>query len=318
MEPDKFIQEVGKGVFAVDTGYVRPGLAASHLIVDAGRAAFVDTGTATAVPRLLAALKHLGRGPQHVDYVFLTHIHLDHAGGAGQLMRSLPAATLFVHPRGARHMIDPAKLIEGSRAVYGATEFRRLYGTILPIPVGRVHEVADGERARVGRRTLELIHTRGHADHHYCIVDQEARAIFSGDSFGVSYRELDTQNGVFILPTTTPVHFDPQAAHATIDRLLSYAPESVFLTHYSKVTDVARLAGDLHADLNAFEEIARDCENMQERAQSIADRMRDHLWARLDKHGFCGDDRRREDILGMDIELNAMGLDVWLSRTAAA
>lgn len=318
MQPDTFVQKMSDGIYAIDTGYARPGLAASHLIVAQQHAAFVDTGTANSVPRLLAALEHIGFSTEQVTHVLLTHIHLDHAGGAGQLMRALPKATLFVHPRGARHMTDPAKLIEGTRAVYGETEYRRLYGEILPIAAERVHEVSDNEETLIGGRKLTFIHTRGHADHHYSIVDHSARAIFSGDSFGVSYRGLDTENGEFIFPTTTPVHFDPEAAHASIDLMLSFEPEAILLTHFSKVTQVQRLARDLHKDIDAFVRIAEKCEEMDDRMQHIADRMRDHLWRRLSRHGYTGNDREREDLLGMDIELNAMGLDVWLTRMAAA
>src|SRR5206468_1273844 len=111
------------GIFAVETRYLRPGLDASHLIVDSGRAAFVDTGAASSIPHLLAALERLDIGRDQVDYVLLTHIHLDHAGGAGQLMQALPNARAVIHPRGARHMIDPAKLIAGSQKVYGEQKF---------------------------------------------------------------------------------------------------------------------------------------------------------------------------------------------------
>ncbi len=318
MKPEEFIQNMGHGIYAVDTGYVRPGADASHIIIENSRAAFVDTGTSNSVPRLLAALEHLGIKTDQVDFVFVTHVHLDHAGGAGLLMQSLPAATLIVHPRGSRHMTDPVKLIEGTRAVYGMAEYRRLYGEIPAVPAKRVREVADGEQITLGQRKLEFIHTRGHADHHYCIVDPLARAIFSGDAFGVSYRATDTERGAFIFPTTTPVHFDPDAAHESIDRIMSYQPEMIFLTHYSRVTDLKRLAGDLHKDIDAFAKIAERCEDSEDRMQIIADRIRDYLWRRLTAHGFEGSDRQREDILGMDIELNAMGLDVWLSRMTAA
>lgn len=318
MQAEQFIQDMGHGIYAIDTGYVRAGLAASHLIIGDNGAAFVDTGTANAIPRLLAALRHLGLQPGSVSHVLLTHIHLDHAGGAGQLMQALPEATLFVHPRGARHMIDPEKLINGTRAVYGENKYRRLYGELVPVEESRVHEVSDGEHADIGGRRLKLIHTRGHANHHYSIVDPGAKAIFSGDSFGVSYRELDTDKGAFIFPTTTPVHFDPVAAHESIDRMLSYKPEAIFLTHFSKVTGIAQLASDLHKDIDAFVKIAERCEDLEDRMQNIADGMRDYLWRRLSKHGYGGSDRQREDLLGMDIELNAMGLDVWLTRMAAA
>ena len=108
-------------------------LAAVHLVVENGRAAFVDTGTNASLPSALAALEVLGLTPDCVDYVMLTHIHLDHAGGAGAMMRRFPHARLVVHPRGARHMADPSKLVAGANAVYGRDEVRRLYGDVLPI-----------------------------------------------------------------------------------------------------------------------------------------------------------------------------------------
>ena len=117
--PTPLAQPLGHGVFLIDTLYLRPGLAASHLVVDDGRAAFVDTGAAPAAPRLLAALDEIGIAREQVDYLFLTHVHLDHAGGAGQLMQALPNARAVLHPRGAPHLIDPTRLIAGSIQVYG-------------------------------------------------------------------------------------------------------------------------------------------------------------------------------------------------------
>src|SRR4051794_6173431 len=129
------------GVFAVDAEYVHPGFAAVHIIQNNGRAAFVDTGTNNSVPYLLAALEELGMAPEAVDYVFLTHVHMDHAGGAGLLMQSLPNARLFVHPRGLPHMIDPSMVVAASQAVYGEEKFRALYGDVLAVPQERTFSV---------------------------------------------------------------------------------------------------------------------------------------------------------------------------------
>src|SRR5262252_7164347 len=165
-------------IFAIDTEYIRPNLAASHLIIENGRAAFVDTGANSSVPHLLQALSQHGLEPADVDYVFLTHVHLDHAGGAGALMRSLPNAKCVVHPRGARHMIDPSKLVAASKSVYGEKRFAKLYGDLNPIPAERVITVQDGDRLNLSSREYTFIHTAGHANHHYCIIDQQAKIIF--------------------------------------------------------------------------------------------------------------------------------------------
>jgi glyoxylase-like metal-dependent hydrolase (beta-lactamase superfamily II) len=305
------------GIYAVDTHYIRPGHDASHLVLSNGRAAFVDTGPASGIPHLLNALTQFHVAPEQVDYVLLTHVHLDHAGGAGLLMQSLPNARAVIHPRGARHMIDPAKLIEGSIAVYGEARFRELYGQIVPIARERVTESEDEMRIAFGGRELVLIHTPGHALHHYCVVDRQAEAIFSGDTFGISYRQFDTAAGEFIFPTTTPVHFDPQALHASIDRLMGYRPASIYLTHFSRVTQLQRLAADMHECIDGFVAIARRYSSDRERGVRIRAELLSYLAQRLRRHGFKSSDAELAELLATDVELNSQGLEVWLDRGAA-
>ncbi|MEA5445039.1 MBL fold metallo-hydrolase [Gammaproteobacteria bacterium AB-CW1] len=306
------------GITAIDTDYHRPRFDASHLIVDQGRAAYVDTGTSHSVPSLLAALDEFRLDREAVDYVLLTHVHLDHAGGAGELMRHLPNAVCVVHPRGARHMVDPGKLIAGTKAVYGEAMFNQLYGEIPPIPAERVRESQDGMTLTLGERHLTLLHTPGHAKHHYCIFDDRPHAVFTGDTFGVSYRELDTDQGEFILPTTTPVHFDPEAMHASIDRIMGLEPNACFLTHYSRVTDLDRHAETLHAEIDAFVAIAREHQQSDNRVDEIEAALIDHQAERLARHGISEPEQKAGDILGMDLKLDAQGLDVWLTQQEKA
>jgi len=302
------------GIFAVDAEYLYPGHAAAHLIVDSGRAAFVDVGTNDSVPYLIAALGELGLTPAAVDYVLLTHVHLDHAGGAGRLMRALPGARAVLHPRGAPHMLDPGKLIAGSKQVYGAERFERLYGELLPIPAERLEVAADGARVRLGGRTLELIHTPGHAMHHLCVVDAAHASIFTGDTFGISYRALDTPRGNFITPSTVPTQFDPVQHLASIDRLLGYRPESMYLMHFSRVTGVPRLAELLKAQIAELAAIARRHAAAPGRAAAIrADMLA--LWLALARReGSPLDDAALESALAGDLELNTQGLIAWLDR----
>jgi glyoxylase-like metal-dependent hydrolase (beta-lactamase superfamily II) len=306
------------GITAIDCEYLYPGHAAAHLIVDGGRAAFVDVGTNCSVPHLLAALETLGIARAAVDYLLLTHVHLDHAGGAGALMRELPHARAFVHPRGAPHLIDPARLIAGSKVVYGERRYAQLYGELVPIPAARVHEVRDGERVRLGERTLELIHTPGHALHHYAVVDAAHESIFPGDTFGISYRALDTAQGAFIFPTTTPTQFDPEQLVASIERMLSYRPESMYLMHFSRVTDVARLGASLVAQVRALAALARAHVRDADPVAGIRAALWQQWLAAARAHGCRQTEGQLAEFLAGDLDLNTQGLVVWLQREQRA
>jgi len=302
------------GITAVDTEYVHPGHAAAHIVEQSGRAAFVDVGTNDSVPYLLAALAALGIAREAVDYVLLTHVHLDHAGGAGRLMQELPNAAAVLHPRGAPHLIDPAKLIAGSRAVYGEERFRKLYGDIVPIARERVRVTRDGDRLTLAGRVFEILHTPGHALHHQVFVDLAHAGIFTGDTFGLSYRELDSPRGAFIIPTTTPTQFDPQQLIASVDRLLAYSPEAMYLMHFSRVTDVPRLGESLKAQIRELSRIAERCATAPDPTAAIRAAMAD-LWRNLAaRHGCPLSPERVLELLEGDLELNTQGLIAWLAR----
>lgn len=302
------------GITAVDTEYSRPLHDASHLVNEKGKAAFVDTGVNAGVPLLLDALARQGLAPEDVEFVFVTHVHLDHAGGAGRLMQELPNARCVLHPRGAPHMIDPARLVAGTEAVYGKDEARRLFGEIQPIDPGRVIVAEDGQWFELNGRRMQTLFTEGHARHHYVLHDPDSRGVFTGDSFGVSYREFDTAKGAITFPTTTPVHFDPVEAHRAVDRILTCGPERLYLTHYSLVTDVDRLAAEMHADLDAYVAIALEHAGADNRGERIEMGLTDHYVGRLRAHGFAGDRDSVVSTMSLDTPLNAQGLQVWLDR----
>lgn len=308
----------GEGVFAIDTAFQRPHFDASFLVVDGGRAAFIDTGTTYALPLLLGALDALGIARDAVDWVIPTHVHLDHAGGAGALMRALPSARMLVHPRGARHMIDPKALWEGATAVYGPEEMARAYGEVVPVAADRVVETREGLEVLLGARTLAFADTPGHARHHHCIWDERTRGWFTGDCFGLSYPELATASGPWMLPTSTPVQFEPEAMKASIARMAACQPEAMYLTHYSRVTDVARLAAELIEQVDQLVALAQAADGHADRHERLVESLHALFAARAAAHGCTLGAAQVRELLALDAELNAQGLEVWLDRARAA
>ncbi|HCV96759.1 hydroxyacylglutathione hydrolase [compost metagenome] len=306
---------VDPSIHTIDTAFMRrDDFDAAYLVVENGRAAFIDCGTGLAVPAMLAALARTGLEPGAVDWLILTHVHLDHAGGAGLLMQQLPNARLLVHPRGAPHMRDPTRLIAGATEVYGQAEIARSYGPILAVAGDRVIVAEDGHRVDLAGRELLCLHTPGHARHHLCVWDARSRAWFTGDTFGLSYRELDSARGAFIVPTSSPVQFEPEALKHSIARLLGYAPQAMFLTHYGRVQDVGRLGADLVELIDAMVEIGRQCDARPDRHRCLVAALTALYLERAQAHGCPLDDAAVTRVLAMDIELNAQGLACWLDR----
>ena len=315
--PTEPAREVAPGVLLVDTGYVRPAVAACYVLKGASSAAVVETGHVHAVPRILAALAQAGVAREAVSHVIVTHVHLDHAGGAGALMQALPNATLVAHPRGARHLVDPAKLWAGTVAVYGAEATQRLYGDPIPIPAARVVEAPDGFALDLGARPLRLLDAPGHAKHHLVVLDEVTRGFFTGDAFGLSYRQDDTARGPFFFPTTTPVQLDPPALLATQARMLAERPERLYLTHFGCVTGrVAEHAATLRQGLEAFVRIAEGAPAGPGRHAAIKLGLADLLLAGLAAHGGPRSRGEALDWFDNDLDLNAQGLEVWLDGAA--
>ena len=307
------------GIVTIDTGFQRPDFDAAYLIVENGRGAFVDCGTQHSIPAMLAALVGQGLSPAQVDWLILTHVHLDHAGGAGALMRQLPNARLAVHPRGAPHMIDPTRLVAGATAVYGEDEMARSYGQIVPVDAERVRVLEDGDTIELAGRTLLCIDTPGHARHHLCVWDERSRSWFTGDTFGLSYREFDNADGApFVIPTTSPVQFEPEPLKASIRAMLARDPKSMYLTHYGRVGDVERLARDLIEQVDAMVALAQSVADQPDRHERLVAALLDLYAGRARAHGSPLTRDQIAGLLAVDVELNAQGLEVWLDRARAS
>lgn len=306
--------EYESGILAIDSGMVRPRMAACYLLETDSALAVIEAGNNHSSERILSVIAQRGRRVEEVSHVIVTHVHLDHAGGAGRLMQLLPNAALVVHSRGARHMIDPSRLETSVRAVYGDAEYDRQYGALQPVPEERVIVMQDGDSLRVGKRRLEFMDTPGHARHHFCVWDEQSRGWFSGDTFGISYRELDTAKGPFVFPTTTPIQFDPPALVASIERLMERRPENMYLTHFGRVRDLRRLAGDMRDSIGQFAAWGEAFASDERRRERIETAMMHWLVARARKHGVTGPDDTLREIFQGDVTLNTQGIEFWLDH----
>jgi glyoxylase-like metal-dependent hydrolase (beta-lactamase superfamily II) len=315
-----FARALGDGIWCIDTGYHRPRYDAAYLLVDGGRAAFFDTGTNFAVPRLLDTLQAVGLARDAVDWVIPSHVHLDHAGGAGLLMQELPAARMLLHPRGLRHMIDPSALQQAVLQIYGAETVARDYGTLLPVDAQRITATDDGLVVTLGSRRLQFAHTPGHAQHHHCLWDEVSGGWFAGDTFGVSYRDFDSARGAWIMAISTPVQFDPPALIHSLQRLLARQPRAMYLTHYGRVgstsNEVARLGQELLAGIQRLVALGEATPAGADRDARLRAALQQQYQEEARAHGCAQDGAAIAEALALDLDLNAQGLGIWLDRRA--
>jgi glyoxylase-like metal-dependent hydrolase (beta-lactamase superfamily II) len=219
-------------ILAVDCNYVEKEFAASFLLVRGKSGLFVECNTTHAIPYLKEAALKAGLTVDQVQGLIITHVHLDHAGGAGAFLREFPNAKLYAHPKAARHAIDPSKLIASATAVYGEATMKEWYGTIFPCEPARVVVVQDGDEILFQDLILETKHLRGHANHHLVVFEPETQTLFSGDSFGVAYPEITKRHSDVILASTSPTDFDGIAAIDAVNWIEAKHPHQIALTHF--------------------------------------------------------------------------------------
>lgn len=302
-------QAMEHDIWCVETAFREEGTAACYLLRGGDDYALVDCGTGLSVQPILETLGRLGVARTAVRLILPTHVHLDHAGGAGGLLAALPSARLYAHPRGLPHLRDPGRLLAGARAVYGEEAFLRENGEILAVDPERSDPAPDGLRLLLGDRELLLIDAPGHARHHLAIWDARSRGFFTGDVFGLAYPQLAAGGRPFIVPTTTPVQFDPRAWMDSLDRMMGFAPESMYLAHYGRVCGVTTLAAELR--LRIQEHAALGQQYAQEGEVRLAERLAEALLVHYRRQGGQLDAAAFRAVLAMDLTLNAQGLCVW-------
>ncbi|HWL85204.1 MAG TPA: MBL fold metallo-hydrolase [Polyangiaceae bacterium] len=285
---------------------IRPEFTACYLRIAADECAFIEAHTAHALPKLLDALVRVNKKPEDVRFVVVTHAHLDHAAGASALMTACPKALLVAHPRAAKHLIDPEKLIKSATAVYGEKRFRALYGTVTPIPKERVRILGDGESIELGGEKLTAHFTAGHANHHFVVDDPALETVYTGDSFGTIYPALQ-KFGPFALPSTSPTNFDAEEAKRGIRKILSLHEKNVHPTHFGGYERVPPLAAQLVRFLDRAGAWVEDAAHGDEPVDAMTARLvqswKDAIAEEAPRFGGA-----ELEYLAFDIEINAQGL----------
>jgi glyoxylase-like metal-dependent hydrolase (beta-lactamase superfamily II) len=304
------VRSIANGVSVIDSGYFSNDFAAIYIIKQNNKVAIIETGTTFSVSNVKKALENDSLSFLDVAYIIPTHVHLDHAGGAGELMKQCLNAKLIVHPRGARHLIDPTKLIAGAMAVYGEKEFKKLYGKVIPIEANRVIEADDSFILDFDGRELKFIDTPGHARHHFCIWDKQTESMFTGDTFGISYRDLDHNDKAYIFPSTSPVQFDPEELIKSIHKIMKYKPKRVCLTHFAAIRPTQKVVEQLIDGINFVSNLAKKYATEGDAEKVIQDKMMNYFLEGIEKIGYKDLYLCRER-LELDVKINTQGLIYW-------
>lgn len=233
---DAVVFEVANGVTAIDTFYGGRERYTAAYLLHGNEPAIVETGPTTSVPHVIAGLERLGVGPGDLAHIILTHIHLDHAGGAGTLCERYPNATVWVHELGAKHLAEPERLVASATRVYGELQMASLFGPVTPVPAQRIRGLSDGDVIRLGDRSLTAAATPGHAKHQVALVDSTSGAVFTGDALGIHPPDLPV-----LRPATPPPDYDLELAVGSIERIRSLAGELLLFSHFGPVAEVGRI-----------------------------------------------------------------------------
>ncbi|TGM92989.1 MBL fold metallo-hydrolase [Leptospira levettii] len=293
----------------IDTEYADlKQVASAYLIEEEGHGIVVETNTTHAIPKILSVMDNQNVSPSNLDYIIVTHVHLDHAGGAWALLESCPNAVLLAHPKTAKHLIDPSLLIKSATAVYGKENFQKLYGEIKPIPKERVRVMEDGEFLDWKGHSFEFIYTKGHANHHFCIYDKKLNGVFTGDSFGISYPHLENGKS-FIFPTTTPTDFDAKEAIHSIDLILGTGASVCYLTHFGVIQNLKQCAEDLKIGLHLCQNAILELKQVpKENRLSFMEKQVELMIKNLANRNAVILTEKDWSLLRLDVNLNAQGL----------
>lgn len=304
MQPTTF--QVAPGITAIDTLMGGRERYTAGYLIESEQPTLVETGPATSVEPVIAGLASLGIGPDDLTNIVLTHIHLDHAGGAGRLAARFPGATVWVHERGAPHLADPTRLVASATRIYGGDQMASLFGPVDPVPVDRLRVLDDGAKLKLGGRELEVFYTPGHASHQVALVDQGSGAVFTGDALGIHVPDLPV-----LRPATPPPDFDLESAVASIERIRDRARSVLLFAHFGPITEVDRVCDLAAQRLRSWAYAVRDTLTTTDDLEEIVARLEAESTNDIETGSTSALDlealERRLGLLS-SVRMNAMGL----------
>jgi len=302
--------EAADGVRAIDSMMCGREKVTSCYLVRADEPALVETGPTTSVETVREGLEALGIGPEDLAHIVVTHIHLDHAGGAGALAPHFPRATVWVHERGEPHLADPTKLVASATRVYGEEALNAMFGPVHPVPRERLRAVGDGDRIELGGRNLEVLYTPGHASHHVALLDSTSGGVFVGDALGVFLPDV-----AVLRPATPPPEFDLPLAVQSIERIRDRQPTSILFSHFGPVRQVEEICGRAIDRMRSWTSFVEEALEHTTELPGVVERLRAAAEDDLDEVP----PGRREAVLDRlevlsSYEMNAMGLMRYIQK----
>lgn len=307
----KKVEKLFENVYLIDGYDLKLKERTGTYVLEESELTIIETSASPSVPYIMEGLKELQLSPQDIKYIIVTHIHLDHAGGAGLLLQQCPNAKVVVHPRGLRHLADPSKLIAGARAVYG-DKFDELFDPILPVPEERLIAMNNGDELEIGEDcTLKFFETPGHANHHFSIYHPKVNGMFTGDTAGIRYSMLEREGIEFYLPTTTPTNFDPDKMKKSLALYQSMNLDYIFFGHYGMSQKPDEVYRQVVSWIDPFVEAGQkgyeEGQTLEEKMNLTQEILLKMVTEHLDKLNVP---RTHEvyEILSLDIEVCSMGL----------
>lgn len=314
---NKYPKKLNERIYLIDGLDMGESERTGTYVIDEQELTIIETGPSPSVKHVKRGIESLGFSLDQVKYIIVTHIHLDHAGGAGLLLKDCPNARVVVHPKGVRHLSEPDRLIAGAKAVYG-DKFEKLFNPIIPIPHERMIIKNDEGILKIGPTCiLKFFDTPGHANHHFSIYDPISNGMFTGDTVGVRYEQLISNDVTFFLPSTSPNQFNPVAMQKAIEFFVQMDLQYIYYGHFGMTNTPKEALSQVSMWLNIFiaeaEAVYAEAKGYEELTRRLEKLVKEHL-----RDQGISEDHDVFRLIKLDLEVSSMGMMDYLAKREKA